>query len=199
MIFFLKQTVNRFLNISIICYSFSRNHCVLCCKRLNGFWAICFKCRSTFCLLKSVFHDHLKPPKKKDPFDGKGSLKANLGCFLLSVVNQNLLFPQFRNNRGKVIKPLQYQSTVASGTVARVEPNIKWFGEYYPLLLFALQNVCSVEKRRLFRYLKGRGVTCLELLRGKKEMRSAYSGKSPKIVVVGFISTDTLYLYLFHK
>ncbi|XP_060778234.1 nucleolar GTP-binding protein 2-like [Neoarius graeffei] len=31
------------------------------------------------------------------------------------------------NKRGKVIKPLQYQSTVASGTVARVEPNIKWF------------------------------------------------------------------------
>ncbi|XP_053431808.1 nucleolar GTP-binding protein 2 isoform X2 [Nycticebus coucang] len=33
-----------------------------------------------------------------------------------------------RNSRGKVIKPLQYQSTMASGTVARVEPNIKWFG-----------------------------------------------------------------------
>uniref|UniRef100_A0A665TDW4 Nucleolar GTP-binding protein 2 n=1 Tax=Echeneis naucrates TaxID=173247 RepID=A0A665TDW4_ECHNA len=31
------------------------------------------------------------------------------------------------NSRGKVIKPLQYQSTVAPGTVARVEPNIKWF------------------------------------------------------------------------
>ncbi|KAM6967768.1 LOW QUALITY PROTEIN: nucleolar GTP-binding protein 2 [Aplochiton taeniatus] len=31
------------------------------------------------------------------------------------------------NNRGQVIKPLQYQSTVAPGTVARVEPNIKWF------------------------------------------------------------------------
>uniref|UniRef100_A0A674MJL8 Nucleolar GTP-binding protein 2 n=1 Tax=Takifugu rubripes TaxID=31033 RepID=A0A674MJL8_TAKRU len=31
------------------------------------------------------------------------------------------------NKNGKVIKPLQYQSTVAPGTVARVEPNIKWF------------------------------------------------------------------------
>lgn len=31
------------------------------------------------------------------------------------------------DKRGKVIKPLQYQSTVAPGTVARVEPNIKWF------------------------------------------------------------------------
>lgn len=39
-----------------------------------------------------------------------------------------------RNKRGKVIKPLQYQSTVAPGTVARVEPNIKWFGKLFFLL-----------------------------------------------------------------
>lgn len=32
-----------------------------------------------------------------------------------------------RNDRGKVIKHLPFQSSVASGTVARVEPNIKWF------------------------------------------------------------------------
>uniref|UniRef100_A0A4W3IYI1 Nucleolar GTP-binding protein 2 n=1 Tax=Callorhinchus milii TaxID=7868 RepID=A0A4W3IYI1_CALMI len=32
-----------------------------------------------------------------------------------------------RNNRGKIIKPLQFQSKVDPGTVARVEPNIKWF------------------------------------------------------------------------
>ncbi|XP_061918386.1 nucleolar GTP-binding protein 2 [Entelurus aequoreus] len=31
------------------------------------------------------------------------------------------------NNRGKVIRPLQFQSTVTPGTMARVEPNIKWF------------------------------------------------------------------------
>uniref|UniRef100_A0A8C2Z484 Nucleolar GTP-binding protein 2 n=1 Tax=Cyclopterus lumpus TaxID=8103 RepID=A0A8C2Z484_CYCLU len=31
------------------------------------------------------------------------------------------------NDRGKVIRPLQFQSTVTPGTVARVEPNIKWF------------------------------------------------------------------------
>uniref|UniRef100_G3PKI1 Nucleolar GTP-binding protein 2 n=1 Tax=Gasterosteus aculeatus aculeatus TaxID=481459 RepID=G3PKI1_GASAC len=34
---------------------------------------------------------------------------------------------QRRNDRGKVIRPLQFQSTVTPGTVARVEPNIKWF------------------------------------------------------------------------
>ncbi|CAI9562121.1 unnamed protein product [Staurois parvus] len=45
-----------------------------------------------------------------------------------------------RNNRGKVIKPLQYQSSVASGTVARVEPNIKWFGNTRVIKQSSLQN-----------------------------------------------------------
>ncbi|KAL7980595.1 hypothetical protein Chor_001749 [Crotalus horridus] len=34
-----------------------------------------------------------------------------------------------RNNRGQLVRPLEFQSTVAPGTVARVEPNIKWFGK----------------------------------------------------------------------
>ncbi|VFV26667.1 nucleolar gtp-binding protein [Lynx pardinus] len=45
-----------------------------------------------------------------------------------------------RNSRGKVIKPLQYQSTVASGTVARVEPNIKWFGNTRVIKQSSLQK-----------------------------------------------------------
>ncbi|XP_004705346.1 nucleolar GTP-binding protein 2 [Echinops telfairi] len=45
-----------------------------------------------------------------------------------------------RNNRGKVIRPLQYQSTVASGTVARVEPNIKWFGNTRVIKQSSLQK-----------------------------------------------------------
>ncbi|OBS81686.1 hypothetical protein A6R68_20147 [Neotoma lepida] len=45
-----------------------------------------------------------------------------------------------RNDRGKVIKPLQYQSTVASGTVARVEPNIKWFGNTRVIKQASLQK-----------------------------------------------------------
>ncbi|XP_072275684.1 nucleolar GTP-binding protein 2 [Pyxicephalus adspersus] len=45
-----------------------------------------------------------------------------------------------RNNRGKVIRPLQYQSSVASGTVARVEPNIKWFGNTRVIKQSSLQK-----------------------------------------------------------
>ncbi|XP_066494800.1 nucleolar GTP-binding protein 2 [Tiliqua scincoides] len=45
-----------------------------------------------------------------------------------------------RNNRGKLIRPLQYQSTVAPGTVARVEPNIKWFGNTRVIKQTSLQK-----------------------------------------------------------
>ncbi|XP_010574259.1 PREDICTED: nucleolar GTP-binding protein 2 isoform X2 [Haliaeetus leucocephalus] len=45
-----------------------------------------------------------------------------------------------RNKHGKVIKPLQYQSTVAPGTVARVEPNIKWFGNTRVIRQSSLQK-----------------------------------------------------------
>ncbi|NWR25211.1 NOG2 protein, partial [Emberiza fucata] len=45
-----------------------------------------------------------------------------------------------RNKRGKIIKPLQYQSTVAPGTVARVEPNIKWFGNTRVIKQSSLQK-----------------------------------------------------------
>lgn len=44
------------------------------------------------------------------------------------------------NSRGKVIKPLQYQNTVAPGTVARVEPNIKWFANTKVIKQSSLQK-----------------------------------------------------------
>ncbi|XP_026139831.1 nucleolar GTP-binding protein 2 [Carassius auratus] len=44
------------------------------------------------------------------------------------------------NNQGKVIKPLQYQSTVTPGTVARVEPNIKWFANTRVIKQSSLQK-----------------------------------------------------------
>uniref|UniRef100_A0A8C5EYD0 Nucleolar GTP-binding protein 2 n=1 Tax=Gouania willdenowi TaxID=441366 RepID=A0A8C5EYD0_GOUWI len=44
------------------------------------------------------------------------------------------------NKHGKVIRPLQYQSTVAPGTVARVEPNIKWFANTRVIKQSSLQK-----------------------------------------------------------
>ncbi|XP_062395314.1 nucleolar GTP-binding protein 2 [Sardina pilchardus] len=44
------------------------------------------------------------------------------------------------NSKGKVIRPLQYQSTVDPGTVARVEPNIKWFANTRVIKQSSLQK-----------------------------------------------------------
>lgn len=44
------------------------------------------------------------------------------------------------DRRGKVVKPLQYQSTVTPGTVARVEPNIKWFANTRVIKQSSLQK-----------------------------------------------------------
>lgn len=49
-----------------------------------------------------------------------------------------------------MIKPLQYQSTVASGTVARVEPNIKWFGKYPPVMLSGKDSDVETSTRRFW-------------------------------------------------
>ncbi|XP_032901382.1 nucleolar GTP-binding protein 2 [Amblyraja radiata] len=45
-----------------------------------------------------------------------------------------------RNKLGKVVKPLQFQSTVTSGTTARVEPNIKWFANTRVIKQSSLQQ-----------------------------------------------------------
>ena len=37
----------------------------------------------------------------------------------------------YRNKRGRVVKPAPFQSSAASGDVARIEPNKKWFGKAY--------------------------------------------------------------------
>jgi len=44
------------------------------------------------------------------------------------------------NNRGKVIRPLSNQSTVDPGTMARVEPNIKWFANTRVIKQSSLQK-----------------------------------------------------------
>nr|XP_009938623.1 PREDICTED: nucleolar GTP-binding protein 2 [Opisthocomus hoazin] len=64
------------------------------------------------------------------PVTGSGAL----------VLGEGSLWILWINKHGKVIKPLQYQSSVAPGTVARVEPNIKWFGNTRVIKQSSLQK-----------------------------------------------------------
>ncbi|XP_013420143.1 nucleolar GTP-binding protein 2 [Lingula anatina] len=49
-------------------------------------------------------------------------------------------FKPKRDKHGKITKPAPYQSTLASGTVARVEPNRRWFGNTRVITQKALQS-----------------------------------------------------------
>ena len=37
----------------------------------------------------------------------------------------------FRNKKGKIVKPAEYQGRLPSGTVSRIDPNRKWFGKVF--------------------------------------------------------------------
>uniref|UniRef100_A0A8C8M2R0 Nucleolar GTP-binding protein 2 n=1 Tax=Oncorhynchus tshawytscha TaxID=74940 RepID=A0A8C8M2R0_ONCTS len=63
------------------------------------------------------------PDRTKTPAGSGNSMRDRATVRRLNMYRQK----QRCNNRGQVIKRLSYQSTVADGTQARVEPNIKWF------------------------------------------------------------------------
>ncbi|RMX49486.1 hypothetical protein pdam_00023599 [Pocillopora damicornis] len=55
-------------------------------------------------------------------------------------VTVNLTGKDTRNKKGKIVKPAPFQSSVASGEVARVAPNRKWFGNTRVISQNALQS-----------------------------------------------------------
>ncbi|KAL3309845.1 Nucleolar GTP-binding protein 2 [Cichlidogyrus casuarinus] len=57
-------------------------------------------------------------------------------------------FKAKRNEDGKIIKPAPFQSRLPSGTMARVEPNRRWFGNTRVISQDALQNFKEVMKVR---------------------------------------------------
>ena len=54
-----------------------------------------------------------------------------------------------RDEKGKITRAAPYQSTLASGSVARVEPNRRWFGEYSYVLAachnYGLNRILTLE------------------------------------------------------
>ncbi|XP_067862547.1 nucleolar GTP-binding protein 2 [Heptranchias perlo] len=70
------------------------------------------------------------------PKDAGGNRRDRATIKRLNMYRQK----ERRNKIGKVIKPLQFQSTVASGTIARVEPNIKWFANTRVIKQSSLQK-----------------------------------------------------------
>ncbi|KAJ7985269.1 hypothetical protein DPEC_G00350320 [Dallia pectoralis] len=76
------------------------------------------------------------PDRPKTPAGSGNSMRDRATVRRLNMYRQK----QRCNNRGQVIKRLQYQSTVAPGTQARVEPNIKWFANTRVIKQSSLQK-----------------------------------------------------------
>ncbi|TSQ69497.1 Nucleolar GTP-binding protein 2 [Bagarius yarrelli] len=80
------------------------------------------------------------------------------------------------NSRGKVIKPLQYQSTVAPGTVARVEPNIKWFANTRVIKQSSLQKFqeeMDAVKKDPYRVVMRQSKLPMSLLHGRNKAHNS--------------------------
>ncbi|GFX63477.1 hypothetical protein TNCV_104851 [Trichonephila clavipes] len=66
--------------------------------------------------------DHsLRPDRKPIP---NGRTKGTINRLLMYKNSK----PK-RNNEGKIIKPAPFQKRLASGSVARIAPNQRWFGK----------------------------------------------------------------------
>jgi len=47
-----------------------------------------------------------------------------------------------RDAAGRIVKPAPFQTRLTPGTVARVEPNRRWFGEFTYILRLNFSVVC---------------------------------------------------------
>lgn len=78
-IFYLKETNSKqILNPGISCYSSSKNHYVLCCKRLNGLGQSVLNVKgllfTKICCISWSLKTGKEEKEKRGPFDGKGIL-----------------------------------------------------------------------------------------------------------------------------
>lgn len=79
--------------------------------------------------------NHSLNPDRKN--EGKAHLRDK------STIKRLLMYKNskpIRNREGKIIKPAPFQSTLSSGSVARVAPNQKWFGNTRTVTQSALQK-----------------------------------------------------------
>ncbi|CAL8103307.1 unnamed protein product [Calicophoron daubneyi] len=85
----------------------------------------------------------LNPDRGKQP---KGSTMRSKAT--VKRLNMYRNFKAKRDKTGKIIRPAPFQSTLPSGTVSRVEPNRRWFGNTRVISQDALQRFKEAMKTR---------------------------------------------------
>ncbi|TGZ55597.1 hypothetical protein CRM22_010360 [Opisthorchis felineus] len=85
----------------------------------------------------------MNPDREKQP---KGSTMRSKAT--IKRLNMYRNFKAKRDKVGKIIRPAPFQSTLPSGSVSRVEPNRRWFGNTRVISQGALQNFKEAMKTR---------------------------------------------------
>ncbi|CAH8864919.1 unnamed protein product [Trichobilharzia szidati] len=85
----------------------------------------------------------LNPDREKQPKGSTMRTKATI-----KRLNMYRNFKAKRDKNGKIIRPAPFQSTLPSGTVARVEPNRRWFGNTRVISQDTLQSFKEAMKIR---------------------------------------------------
>ncbi|XP_018653009.1 putative gtp binding protein [Schistosoma mansoni] len=85
----------------------------------------------------------LNPDREKQPKGSTMRTKATI-----KRLNMYRNFKAKRNKNGKIVRPAPFQSTLPSGTVARVEPNRRWFGNTRVISQDTLQSFKEAMKIR---------------------------------------------------
>lgn len=83
-------------------------------------------------------HSHsMNPDRKKEGLKGVGKPRDKATIKRLQMYRN---FKAKRDPTGKIIRAAPFQNTLPSGSVARVEPNQKWFGNSKTISQSALQK-----------------------------------------------------------
>lgn len=84
---------------------------------------------------KSRSHHSLNPDRPRNPNETHKRDRSTIKRLLMYKNSKAI-----RNEKGKIIKPAPFQSKLPSGTVARVAPNQKWFGNTRTVTQNSLQK-----------------------------------------------------------
>ena len=79
----------------------------------------------------------MNPDRKKENLKGVGNPRDK------ATINRLQMYRNFkakRNRKGEIVRAAPFQSTLPSGSVARVEPSQRWFGNSKTITQTSLQK-----------------------------------------------------------
>ncbi|KAH8873939.1 Nucleolar GTP-binding protein 2 [Schistosoma japonicum] len=113
-------------------------------RNIRGFMCsdCCIRCILSCCMMTQMLRE-LRENREKQPKGSTMRTKATI-----KRLNMYRNFKAKRDKNGRIVRPAPFQSTLPSGTVARVEPNRRWFGNTRVISQDTLQSFKEAMKIR---------------------------------------------------